>query len=164
MNKTFEKLLDEMKELHNKKAQDYAQEGNPYSNFERAAELSSWFNNPVDRVFAALISVKLARLAELRNTNKTPNNESVNDTTKDLTVYCGLWHSYVEDHPVKSDGRKLWEDKNAIPYPYTCGSCDKGFIDSIFNYATGPYGNPPHTTFHFCSAKCKDSWLESRKK
>jgi len=100
-NKTFESLLEEMLSLHNKKAQDYAQEGNPYSNFERASILSSWFSNPLDSVFAALIGIKLARLAELLSSGKVPNNEPVDDTLRDLTVYCALWTCNVRDRTPK---------------------------------------------------------------
>jgi len=82
-----------MDAVHVKKNHDYAQEGNPFSNFERAAVIVSWFKNDIDKVFACLIGVKLARLAELRN-GKTPNNESIRDNGIDLTNYAGLWQAY----------------------------------------------------------------------
>lgn len=88
--------MDELKELHNRKSNDYAQEGNPFSNFERAAYLGSWFNDPVDRVFAILFGIKLARLAELSN-GKDPLNESIDDTMKDLACYAGLWCAFIRN-------------------------------------------------------------------
>lgn len=92
----FVKLLDRMKEIHNLKNEDYATKGNDFENFIRAAIISEWFDDPMDKVFVTLIAVKLARMAVLRNKKTTPNNESVLDTMLDLPTYCGLWSSWVE--------------------------------------------------------------------
>lgn len=89
----FYKLLEDMAAIHNKKSHDYAMESNPFSNFERAGLIASWFTHPVEIAFAALIGVKLARLAELSN-GKTPNNESVADTQLDLATYAALWGAW----------------------------------------------------------------------
>lgn len=93
-NPEFIDFLDKSRDIHFKKSQDYSQEGNPFSNFERAGVLASWFNDPVDKAFVILIGVKIARLAELRN-GKTPKNESIYDTFLDLGTYCFLWGAYV---------------------------------------------------------------------
>ena len=94
---THEKLLEEIKALHARKKADYAQGGNPYSNFERAGEIASWFQDPVDRTFATLIGVKLARIAELTIPGRKPNNESLDDSFVDLTNYCAIWTAYRRD-------------------------------------------------------------------
>lgn len=91
----FIELLDASKAIHLKKNQDYANDNNPFSNFERSAELISWFNNPTDKSFIALIGTKLARIAELSD-GRTPNNESLDDSFLDLVTYCALWASYVK--------------------------------------------------------------------
>jgi hypothetical protein len=75
-------LLDEMRALHDRKSHDYAEDGNPYSNFEFAAQLAEGFTG-VDAVFAVLMGIKLARLRELTAKGKTPNNESIEDTRRD---------------------------------------------------------------------------------
>ena len=93
----YDELLQEMKVTHEKKARDYSHEGSPFSNFTFAAELSSHFTNPVDRVFATIIGIKLARLAELQG--KEAVNESVLDTYKDLTIYCSLWWQFNSKPP-----------------------------------------------------------------
>ena len=95
-NKTFNNLMDSIKELHDKKNHDYANEDNPYSNFEFASLLIREFTNPVDQSFACLIGIKLARLGQLLS-GKEPNNESVEDTMRDLTTYCGIWAAYMKD-------------------------------------------------------------------
>lgn len=92
-SKEFHDLLDKARIIHDRKNHDYAQEDNPFSNFQRAAEIVSWFENDIDKVFVTLIGVKLARLAELCN-GKEAKNESVDDTGLDLFVYCGLWQAY----------------------------------------------------------------------
>lgn len=90
----FLDLLNKMKDIHEKKNQDYAQTGAPFENFERSGQLASWFNDPIDKGFTVLIGTKLARLATLLNSDKTPNNESIDDSFLDLTTYCALWASY----------------------------------------------------------------------
>jgi hypothetical protein len=95
-NPKFSDLLDEMAGLHDRKNSDYAQDGNPYSNFEQAADVARGFSG-VDAVFASLIGVKLARLRELTSAGKTPNNESIADTRTDLAMYAALWASYYRE-------------------------------------------------------------------
>lgn len=95
-NPKFAALLDEMAGLHDRKNADYANDGNPYSNFEQAAIVAEGFSG-VDAVFAALIGVKLARLRELTSAGKTPNNESIADTRTDLAMYAALWASYYRE-------------------------------------------------------------------
>jgi hypothetical protein len=106
-NPKFDMLLAEMRELHDRKNNDYAQNGNPYSNFEEAAAVAAGFSG-VDAVFASLIGVKLARLRELTSAKKTPNNESVNDTRIDLAMYAVLWASYML--PFSYDDSRLWHN------------------------------------------------------
>jgi hypothetical protein len=94
-NPKFHALLKQMAEMHDRKNADYASAGNPYSNFEAAAEVAGC---GVDTVFAVLIGIKLARLKELIGAGKEPNNESVQDSRLDLAVYSALWASYhLED-------------------------------------------------------------------
>lgn len=93
MIKEFVDLLDKMRDIHEKKNRDYAAFGKDFENFERSAQISSWFNDPIDKVYVTLITTKLARLATLLNSGNRPNNESIEDSFLDLTTYCGLWGS-----------------------------------------------------------------------
>ena len=104
-NTTVDELYDSLKELHNEKNHDYAADDNPYSNFEYAALLSENFTDPIDRVFAVIIGIKLARLTQLLGQGKTPKFESMIDTLKDLTNYCGIWTGYYMDHSPKGEAR-----------------------------------------------------------
>jgi len=98
-NPAYDRFLQRMQQLHTSKNHDYAKPGSPYSNFEIAAELSAGFTDPMDRVFATLIGVKLARLQELTS-GKRPNHESILDTRRDLANYACLWGSYFDHVPV----------------------------------------------------------------
>lgn len=105
MNKEFIDLIDKMRSIHESKAADYASSSNVDENFERVAIIQEWFNNPIDKAFAGFIAVKLARLAVLLNaehkfkignesiiaSSYKPNNESIDDSFLDMTVYSGLW-------------------------------------------------------------------------
>jgi hypothetical protein len=98
-------LLDRVRETHKKKNSDYSnpEKGEYYSNFEYAALVADRFSNPIDRVFATLIAVKMARLQELTQPGRVPNNESVDDTRLDLSTYCCIWTAY---HQSKIDKLK----------------------------------------------------------
>jgi len=117
-NPTHAKLMDEIKELHDRKNSDYAQKGNPYSNFERAALLAAMFKDPIDQVFATLIGVKLARLGQLLSSEKQlPKNESIEDSFKDLTNYCGIWTARYLDqsyHYQNYDYQKSLEQAQSV--------------------------------------------------
>ena len=110
VNQNFLDLLEQMKKTHESKTEDYASAGF-YENFERQAIINSWFITSIDKVFSTMIAVKLARLATLLNKTTLPNNESIDDSFLDLTVYCGLWASYHKS-------QKKWK-KETI----TCALC-----------------------------------------
>lgn len=93
-NPIHSEILDKCKELHEKKSHDYAQDDNPFSNFEYAAKVAEPFTDPVDKVFVTMLAVKLARLAELRK-GKEPKNESIEDTCIDFVNYAAIWGSRV---------------------------------------------------------------------
>src|SRR5688572_8691044 len=100
---TYAKIMQDAMALHERKAHDYAADNDKYSNFTRAAEIVSWFKEPIDQVFACLIAIKLARTAELRN-GKSPNNESIRDTDVDRVNYEALWGAYHDSlSSVKSE-------------------------------------------------------------
>lgn len=96
MNPKFDAQLARMAEIHNRKSHDYATAENPYSNFEYAAQVAREFTDPMDRVFATMIGIKLARIAELTSAGKDPQNESIRDTFDDLATYAALWASYED--------------------------------------------------------------------
>lgn len=96
----FVEMLQQMKDIHEKKNADYAAPTNPFENFERSGEIASWFKNNVDKSFTILIGTKLARLATLLSSERAPNNESVDDSFLDLSTYCVLWASYYKSKAI----------------------------------------------------------------
>ena len=93
-----------MKLLSTKRA-DYTT-ASRYENFTRCAEVASWFERDIDKVFATLIAVKIARLASLLG-RKEPNNESIADTFVDLVNYGSLWGGY-STQGITIEGLNQW--------------------------------------------------------
>lgn len=90
MSKEFLEIMNRSIEIHQKKNQDYTS-GDVDENFNRMTEIQSWFKNDIDKTFATMIAIKLARLATLLNKSTDPNFESIDDTFVDLVTYAGLW-------------------------------------------------------------------------
>lgn len=89
-NPKFNKLLDQMREIHERKNTDYANESDPYSNFTFSAKFAGVSQL---QVYAVLLGVKMARLQELLGKGKVPKNESINDTLLDFSTYAALMAS-----------------------------------------------------------------------
>lgn len=103
VNQTFDKLMDELKELHAAKSHDYAEDANPYSNFEFAARFAKV---PLYKVYLVILGIKYARYHELMG-GKEPKNESILDTNKDATTYNGIMTSQTIEQgleKMKSNG------------------------------------------------------------
>lgn len=140
-NPTLRLILENISQVHDKKSDDYSSDG-PYENFERAAEIAKWFDDPVDKVFAVLIGVKLARLATLHNKKGQPNNESVLDSHVDLDTYAVIWHAYRKDQKVTKSKVPAKQTLNLkkpnldlrafcehdIPLTEACFGCERGKI------------------------------------
>jgi hypothetical protein len=94
---TFYALLEEMSVIHDKKSHDYASNDNPYGNYHFAGQLSKLFSNSKDSGFIGRLGEKLYRLANLENRNLVPDNESIEDTERDIVVITALWISDRRD-------------------------------------------------------------------
>lgn len=89
---TFYKLLDEMADTHSSKSHDYASNENPYGNYHFAGEVAMLFKHSShDAGFVGRIAEKIYRLANLEGSGKTPSNESIADTERDIAVITALW-------------------------------------------------------------------------
>lgn len=85
-HKRFYELLEEIKELHNKKNQNYAKDQDPLSNLRACKEFG------VEPWIGVLIrlSDKWSRLQELAKGKKDLVGESVVDTLTDTAIYSLL--------------------------------------------------------------------------
>ena len=100
---TFYKLLDEMANTHSEKSHDYASNENPFGNYEFAGQVSSMFaHSPSDAGFAGRLAEKIYRLANLESSGKTPKNESIGDTERDIAVITTLWMANRRDRREKN--------------------------------------------------------------
>jgi len=100
---TPEEIHDKGKEILGTKRADYTTHSR-YENFERCAEVASWFERDIDKVFAILVTVKIARLASLLG-RKGANHESIVDTFIDLTNYSSLWGGNTTSIPDAKEGQ-----------------------------------------------------------
>ena len=90
--------------LSESKRKDYTTGADNHQNFRRTQEIQSWFTKDIDKPYIVLISTKLARLASLLSDSRVPNNESIEDSFKDLINYCGLWAERRLDVPIAPKG------------------------------------------------------------
>jgi hypothetical protein len=89
---TFYSLLEEMADTHDKKSHDYASNENPCGNYHFAGQLACLFaHSPDDAGFVGRLAEKIYRLANLERSHKTPANESIADTERDIAVITALW-------------------------------------------------------------------------
>ena len=77
-----------------KKAHDYAQDDDCFSNFKKIAET---VKVPVEKVFLMFIVVKIARIVELIKKGDTKVGESIEDSLSDLANYACLMGVYLNE-------------------------------------------------------------------
>lgn len=107
---TFEKLLATWHEaqvtLSRSKGHDYAGE-DILGNFKRMHKICSvWDIQPGERaedVFLYYVLTKIDRLCNLLHSKKTPQNESVQDTMRDVLLYLTLLRAYLEETDCQSN-------------------------------------------------------------
>lgn len=120
---TFIEALEKMKEVHIKKNEDYADPNNPFSNFDVSEYLISIFKSNRDKTFVWPIATKLARLATLLNSDRVPNNESIEDTFIDIANYVLLWRSDYLNRKVLQVTSKCVDLNQTIFSPNVCAYC-----------------------------------------
>jgi hypothetical protein len=84
-NPAFTKLIDEIKQLHDQKNHDYANDGDPLSNLRECEAMG------VPALTGVLVRLtdKWSRIKQLVS-GKTPKNESLRDSLVDNAVYSLL--------------------------------------------------------------------------
>jgi len=91
----FYKILDELKELHDKKNQQYASEKDPLSNFKRASALGEKLFNPNIKnkplaYLLALVSKQIDCVYDIVGEGKENTIEELEDKLKDIATYAIL--------------------------------------------------------------------------
>lgn len=133
----FYRLLEEMRELHDKKSHDYATDSNPYGNYNFAGLVANLFSHsPHDAGFAGRLAEKVYRLSVLEGGRKTPLNESIDDTERDIAVIAVLWMAARRDSRAKKQFESLDSRITSLepppptqPTPFRCRSCEREFHD-----------------------------------
>lgn len=157
-SKHFYEILDKMREIHDRKSHDYAQDSDPLSNFKQAASVVENFKNPIDQIFAGIIGIKISRLSELLN-GKEPKNESIEDTFIDLANYCVLWGAYYKSQePLNLLKKKMDDGITALEmqaqkdtydneFPAKCSYCNEGTITQRISHAVTVHIAKIHNDF-----------------
>ena len=86
-------MLERQLTIIQAKAQDYAANDDPHSNFKYSSFLACPFPDQY-KSYAILIGTKLARLSELLQ-GKEPKHESIQDSFDDLANYVALFAERV---------------------------------------------------------------------
>lgn len=107
----YYKMLEEMADLHDKKSHDYASNDDPYGNYHFSGMLAKLFDNPDDSGFVGRIGEKLFRLANLENSGKHPENESIEDTERDICVITLLWMTDRRERRADNRSAKRFEPR-----------------------------------------------------
>ena len=89
----FDEVIEKMRNTLLSKGNDYANEDR-LSNFKLAGSICGL---KAELNCLSLISTKVARLGVLLNSNKEPNNESVQDSVLDLANYSILLSMILKD-------------------------------------------------------------------
>lgn len=89
----FEKLLTEELATTKAKSTDYAKHDDAFANF-RQIEILSGGRISVEDGLLCRISDKLSRVANLINKKAAVVDESIDDTLKDISIYCRIWRIY----------------------------------------------------------------------
>lgn len=88
----FDEICTKGKEVTARKGADYANTSNRFINFEKLAHMNSL---TTEQAFCFYLGIKLARLTELFGAQKTPRNESVEDTIEDMINYAVLFYAFL---------------------------------------------------------------------
>lgn len=89
----FYEIIEQMKDLHDKKNANYADDKNPLSNLQECVK----FGVPAHLGTMVRMSDKWSRLTQLIQGKKDEVGESIKDTLMDMAVYCILEIILIEE-------------------------------------------------------------------
>lgn len=91
-NAAFDKLIQEIQELHNSKNHDYAEDADPLSNLRKCERMGI----PAWKGVLVRLTDKWSRIEQLSN-GKIPKHESLRDSLIDNAVYSLLCVLLLEE-------------------------------------------------------------------
>lgn len=127
----FEKTIKEIESILISKSGDYSSSLDKLSNFKLAGAI---IGTTPHLNCLSLIATKVARLGVLLNTKDSPNNESIQDSVKDLANYALLLLMIIEDE-------KSVEKPLTVKYCRKCDECESGMnvgylVDDLYYYCS----------------------------
>lgn len=97
----FYEILDEMADLHHRKNNNYAADGDPLSNLRQCEQ----FGLPAPTGVMVRMGDKWSRLCELMKGKKDLVGESIKDTLMDMAVYSILQIIVLEEEAKKKSSK-----------------------------------------------------------
>jgi len=118
----FQSLLDKMKEVHDAKSDDYAVDGDRFSNFR----LSELIDVPVWKGIVIRMGDKYSRICEFcKKEEYSVKDESVEDTLLDLANYALLClQAYRESKRGEAKVAINVKESNVVQYLKSCKGCE----------------------------------------
>jgi len=150
-NPLFYKLIEEMAQTHDKKSHDYASNDNPSGNYHFAGKLAQLFaHSHEDAGFIGRLGEKFYRLANLEKSQKSPSNESIEDTERDIAVIAALWMVDRRERRRKPTIQELEQTLNL----YACVQCHKA-MDNNNRKLVHRFRNMITHEAYLCSTECE---------
>ena len=98
--KIIKECFEQRMEIMRKKSEDYSNGQDVLSNFKGSG---ANIGLTAEMQILSLIATKVARLGVLLNGNKVPENESIDDSIKDLANYTDFLYCAVNEGKAKSE-------------------------------------------------------------
>lgn len=109
-SKELAEVLHRMKELLDRKSEDYSDQSDLFSNFFKTGAMTGL---GTEASFKLLIATKVARVMELTGSSREPSNESVDDTILDLANYSALWLAWRTRQRLLMPDQPLWKEEQS---------------------------------------------------
>ena len=102
----FERAIADIVSMNRRKRQDYALDGNMFSNFEQSAQMMGVAGFGIPESILHMMAIKQARLRALRENGRMyeTKNETVDDTYLDLAVYACILYAWIKQQADKANG------------------------------------------------------------
>lgn len=148
--KLIKECFEQRMEIMRKKSEDYSNGQDVLSNFKGSG---ANIGLTAEMQILSLIATKVARLGVLLNSNKVPENESIDDSIKDLANYTDLLYCAVNEGKAKSQSilDKLTDESKIINI-----NAPKRYISETFEAIDVPskYPTEYHKAYAESQGKC----------
>lgn len=136
--KIIKECFEQRMEIMRKKSEDYSNGQDVLSNFKGSG---ANIGITAEMQILSLIATKVARLGVLLKSDKVPENESIDDSIKDLANYTDLLYCAVNEGKAKSQSilDKLTDESKSISETFQPIDLSKSIIDKLVESAKNDF-------------------------